>query len=260
MARLSFSCTWKQNELIVSPDELVENYLFGISLCDQDGHKMSNEQVKFYIQAATEEIEKDLDIKMMPQVIYESLDFFINEWKAWGYVRTSYPINKPFKLHGFIQDIKQIEYPTEWLSYRRTNDGVSQYRNLYIIPGVGQATTNSMVSSGITPHLGFFGNSHIPNYWRVEYCTGFHRVPRDLLDFISKLATLNIFHQLGDIILGAGIASQSIGIDGLSQSISSTSSATNAGYGARITGYLDSMKKSLPRLRAVYKGVTMTSM
>jgi len=75
---------------------------------------------------------------------------------------------------------------------------------------------------------------------------------------IGKLAAINIFHQLGDIILGAGIASQSLGIDGLSQSISTTSSATNAGYGARITGYLADLKQARVDLKNKYDGNALT--
>ena len=57
---------------------------------------------------------------------------------------------------------------------------------------------------------------------------------------------------------GAGIASYSLGIDGLSQSISSTSSATNAGYGARILGYVDDLKKVLPILISKYGGMSLS--
>lgn len=59
-------------------------------------------------------------------------------------------------------------------------------------------------------------------------------MPMDLINLTGKLATFGPLGIAGDLILGAGIAAQSIGVDGLSQSISSTSSATNAGYGARI--------------------------
>ena len=37
--------------------------------------------------------------------------------------------------------------------------------------------------------------------------------------------------------------------DSLSQSISSTSSATNAGYGARVIGYQDQIKNSLETIK-----------
>ena len=48
----------------------------------------------------------------------------------------------------------------------------------------------------------------------------------------------------------------SLGVDSLSQSISSTSSATNAGYGARVIGYQDQIKNTLPTLISKYGGFT----
>ena len=73
-----------------------------------------------------------------------------------------------------------------------------------------------------------------PNYWHAKYLTGFKKIPNDLLNVLGMLASINVLNIAGDIILGAGIASYSLSLDGLSQSISSTSSATNSGYGARI--------------------------
>ena len=244
----------------MSPTEMLETYFYGIKLTAQDGKIISEEMMKFYLQAALEEVENSLDIKMIPQIISEDKDFQFNDYMAWGYMVMTYPIVEGFKLEGYINDVIQIEYPKEWLSVKQTNDKKNFSRNLHLVPTNGTATSNSVVFSGITPHLGFFGNKQIPNYWRPQYCTGFHKLPFDLLNFIGKMASINVFHILGDIILGAGIASQSIGIDSLSQSISTTSSATNAGYGARVTGYIADMKMQWPKLKGFYKGFTMTSL
>lgn len=259
MPSITLKCPYGQNELIMSPAEMLETYFYGIDIC-KDGKIISNEMMTMYLKSATEEVERSLDIKILPQIIHESHDFWLNDWKAWGYIPLTYPAKKAFDLEGYISDVQQIKYPTEWLNTRKTNDGYLYSRNLYLLPTAGTAQSNAVVVSGITPHLGFFGNKQIPNYWRATYCTGFDDIPKDLLNFIGKLASINLFHILGDIILGAGIASQSIGIDGLSQSISTTSSATNAGYGARITGYLADMKLTWPKLKAQYKGFTHTSL
>ena len=95
----------------------------------------------------------------------------------------------------------------------------------------------------------------MPNYWKMKYVSGFDLVPPDLIEAIGKMAAICIFHPLGDLILGAGIASASLSLDGLSQSVSTTSSATNAGYGSRILGYTNDLKQAIPRLKATYKGI-----
>ena len=65
-------------------------------------------------------------------------------------------------------------------------------------------------------------------------------------------ASLGVLDIAGDLVAGAGIASISIGVPGLNQSIGTTSSATNSGYGARIKSYSERMKEALPLLKRYY--------
>lgn len=250
----------KNNGLPIGPTEISSLYFFGIPIVDPSGNSMSENDIAFQIRQATEEIEGYLNCKLTKQVIEESQSYQLNDYKAWGYIPSSYPIVCAESLTGFLGKVEQVVWPKSWLSVKKTNDGIGYHRQAFIVPTAGAVETDTVVYSGIVPHMGWYGMSTIPNYWRFLYVTSFDRTPEDILSAVGKLATINIFHQLGDIILGAGIASQSIGIDGLSQSISTTSSATNAGYGARITGYLNDLKQQLPRLKAKYDGINITSM
>lgn len=90
--------------------------------------------------------------------------------------------------------------------------------------------------------------------WAVE-CP--HAIPRDVLHLGGMYATMWALNPAGDMIAGAGIASKSIGVDGLSQSISTTASATNAGYGSRLIQYWNDIKRQLPALRAKYRQGSM---
>lgn len=250
----------KNSGLPISASELTSRYFFGIPIIDQSGNAMQPADIEFYIRAAKEEIEGYLNLKLSKQIIEESKDYYRTDYKYWGIVPTSYPCVKPLKLTGLLGTISQVEFPEDWLSVKKTNDGIGYERGIKLVPTAGSTVNQSAVYSGISPNAGWWGQRSIPNYWNIVYCTSMLKVPEDILDIVGKLASINIFHQLGDIILGAGIASQSIGIDGLSQSISTTSSATNAGYGARITGYLDDLKKNLPKLKAKYDQFEMLSM
>jgi hypothetical protein len=90
--------------------------------------------------------------------------------------------------------------------------------------------------------------------WKVVYKAGFlpGKCPLNIKELIGMKAAMGPLNIAGDLIAGAGIASKSIGIDGLSQSISTTSSATNAGYGARILQYNKEIKERLQRLKDYY--------
>jgi hypothetical protein len=255
VATLRFKTLYKVNsDLIVSPAELIEMYFFGTYPRTVDGENMSEETIRHYIQAAQQEIEKYLTLKFKKQVINETVDFIGSDYRHWGYLKTTYPVLHTDTLTGSLSNMRQIEYPKEWLSARKSVNDIYE-RNIYLVPAAGSARTTGVVYSGVMPQLGFLSVDFIPNYWKTRYVTGFERVPETIIKAVAQLAALPIFMILGDLILGAGIASQSISIDGLSQSISSTSSATNAGYGARVQELRNNLKDELPKLKDAYVGI-----
>jgi len=261
MPELKLTISQNKNEgLIMSPFELEETYLFGVKIQDGNGNEIAEHVKKMYIRSAQEEIEKYLNIKLLKQIIVESREFYRDDFRHWNYIRVSYPAEKALKLQGFISDQIQIEYPSDWLTVKKSNEG-HFWRHIHVVPNQGgQTITSGVIFSGITPQLGLLAFDKIPDYWEVRYCTGFDSIPNDILNVIGKLAAINLFHIAGDLILGAGIASTSIGIDGLSQSISTTSSATNAGYGARILGYIEDLNRTLPNIRNHYKGFNLITL
>jgi hypothetical protein len=87
----------------------------------------------------------------------------------------------------------------------------------------------------------------------VEYTA--YNVDPLILRAISLLAAMLPLNIAGDLIAGAGIASQSLSIDGLSQSIATTASATSAGYGARIIQYQKELSQVMSVLRGEYSRV-----
>ncbi len=87
--------------------------------------------------------------------------------------------------------------------------------------------------------------------FRLEWIA--HQVPADVLDAIGNMASRNALNIAGDLIAGAGIASKSVSQDGLSQSINTTASATNSGYGARIIQFEKYLDVLMPSLVAKYR-------
>lgn len=60
-----------------------------------------------------------------------------------------------------------------------------------------------------------------------------------------------------DLVLGAGIANQSVSIDGLSQSIGTTQSAMFGAASARCEEYRKDIELLVPVLRQKYQGIKM---
>ena len=251
----------KNDNLTISPTELLERYFFGISICTANGERLPNETILQKIKAAQSFMENFLQVKFTKQIMREKKDFMMSEWKSWGYLGVQFFVKKVFELSGYISEIQQILYPSDWVSVNLPNDERLLSRQIHLVPsGTSTAQTNSVVYSGISPHLGFFGMQSIPNYWEVIYCTGFDEIPEDILDAIGKIASMQLFAILGDILLGAGIASQSLSFDGLSQSIATTQSAENSAFSARVRQYQSELKVDLPRMKDYYLGINWISM
>lgn len=258
---MNFVCSYRVNEkgMIISPSELKDLYFYGIPIVEKNGTQMPEVSIETYIRSAQKQIEGYLNLKLVKQIIEERVPFYVEDFDKYNYIQSSYPVRKAFRMQGWIANVQQVEYPKEWLTVRTTNDGETYHRRIHLIP-VGSTEGQYMTFNGLQPYIGMHGRAGIPDYWKIAYCTGFDRIPEDIITVIGKYASIMIFHQLGDIILGAGIANMSLGVDGLSQSIGTTSSATNAGYGARIIGYINDLKLELPRLKDKYTGFVFTAL
>lgn len=263
MPTINFVISYGKNEgLIISPSELTEQYFHGIPMCTVDGRTLSQETIREKIVIAQDVVEKLLQIKLNKQVISEQTDFNRGDWNAFGFNAMSSLIKAPLSLTGFIGTVKQIEYPLEWLSVNKPSEESWCNRNVHIVPAgsTSASTTNSVIFSGITPHLGFLGLQSIPNYWEFKYVTGFDKVPASVRDLVGKLAALQILGILGDIILGIGVTSQSLTLDGLSQSVATSRSGQTNLFGARMKQYSDETLATSKQLRDYYVGITFFAM
>jgi hypothetical protein len=79
-------------------------------------------------------------------------------------------------------------------------------------------------------------------------------LPADLKQAVAvKAATLLLLHVAGDLIIGAGIATQSVSVDSLSTSVGTTSSAMYSGYSARAENLDKQYKLLMSGLRSQYR-------
>ncbi len=107
----------------------------------------------------------------------------------------------------------------------------------------------------------------VPNLWRITYDHGFADgcIPVAINDAIARLASIQALTTAGFLVIGAGIGSQSLSIDGLSQSISTTQSAENSIFSGNILDHKrvlfgerkDDPSALLSILKSYYKGMEM---
>jgi len=230
-----------RTEALITPSVLKRRYLHGVNTKDDDGKELSNQTLSELINNAVGWLEEELDIPIRPLVFseanenqewhdYRNVDTYWN----WNFIRLDvYPVlsvesvKVKFPTH---QDL--IEYPVSWFRVEE-DTGI-----LRLVPDSGSVPLVLTNTGVLLPHLAL-QRRLIPQMLQIEYTAGFEldKIPVLLNNIIGLRAAIDVLNIAGDLITGAGIASQSIGLDGLSQSIATTSSATNAGYGARIIQY-----------------------
>lgn len=259
MPKLSLNLKYgKNNGMILSPTEVKTIYLYGIRISSTDGSQFSDESFRFYIKEAQKIIENYLSIKIVKQMVEETTSYYKDSYiNNFPIMKTLYIVNKPLSMIGLLNTAEQVQYPEEWLSAAKKPDGIGNRRISVVPTGSVVPKSGDIILTGIMTQLGLQRLQNIPDYWSMQYITGFDldQLPSDVIGIIGKLATFGPLGIAGDLILGsAGIASQSLSIDGLSQSINTTSSATSSGYGARILLYQKEIKDTLGMIKNRYKG------
>jgi len=246
----------KNTGLVMNDRELLDLYFYGIDIVNFQGTGISSKTLMTYIKRAQSEFEKIFSIKLLKQLVEERSDYYRDEFRGSGYVNTKFNVFRAISLSGYLgENQKQLEYPIQWLTSNKVN-GIGVTRQIIVVPNSSAevVSINAALFAGSTlPHLGLINSKSIGSYWKVKYITGwnFKDVPFDLIEVIGKRASCNVFNMIGDYILGAGITSQSVSLDGLSQSSSSS------GYGTRIATYEREIKEFIAELRAIYAGITI---
>lgn len=238
---------------ILSVPELKARYLFGLDLTNDAGEPMPDSTYEHYILTAIRWFEHTLDISILPTQFVEKHDYHIQDFNAFQFIQLDqYPVIEVSEFRvQYPSGQNVVQFPEEWF---RVN---YEEGHIQIIPTAGTLSEMLIGQGGSFLPAIYNGLQHLPQLFEITYTAGFAdgRVPRNIVDLIGMFACLGPLNVFGDLIAGAGIASISLSLDGLSQNVATTSSATNAGYGSRIIQYLKQIKEQIPQLRRQYKRI-----
>jgi hypothetical protein len=259
MPTLELVCKYKKNTgAVLSPNELRDLYLYGINLKSRDGSELPVYVWEQKIKAAQEQVEKFLAIKLIRQLVSESLTYYRDDYlNNLPILNCSLPVNKPITLMGLLNNTEQLKYPIEWSNYYQDSDEIAT-RRINIVPsGTAIGVSTSVILMGVTAQLGIRSLNMVPNYWYVQYISGWKpgKLPIDILDVVGKLASVQILAIMGDLVLAPGLSGQSLSIDGLSQSLNTVISSKGGAFSGRISQYLQDIKDTLERLKRNYTGI-----
>jgi hypothetical protein len=235
---------------------LVDRYLTGLDLTDDNGNEYAAAFYTHAINSAISWIQAQLDLPVVETDVVERHDYDLRNYQQWQWLGLGkLPVQvspKPTVRYKY-NDFRVVEIPEDWIYLAEPTSG-----QLQIVPTMGSSLPLVSVIGGMPVWAGIspLGTARLPGWFEVEYRAGWadDEIPYDIQHLLGMFAARFALNTAGDLIAGAGVASFSIGVDGIHNSLSTTSSATNAGYGARILQYEKEMKDLIPLLRRRYHG------
>ncbi|MBO75980.1 MAG: hypothetical protein CME17_00995 [Gemmatimonadetes bacterium] len=242
--------------LVLTVDELKTNYLFGLDMTDDQGNEFPESLYEWYIKSAVSLAEQQLDLPIRPIKFSEEpeqLDLFRQDYNKFVQLQlNNFPVLSVEEVKIVVPtDQTVINYNLDWLQI----DKIAGQLN--IIPGSGNSGVMALGAAGVMLPFYYRSTNYLPLVFKVKYTAGFTDVPYSIKNYVGMMAAIGPLHLAGDLIIGAGISQQTIGMDGLTQQISSTASATNSGFGARIVNYTKQLQRERETIRAYYKGAMM---
>lgn len=240
----------------VTPDDCRYTFLWGTDFKATNGAYFSDEQIQWFIDAATSEMERLLNITLKKKVIKSQLSItglkkgvdYDEEEALYDYTQ------RKIQRYGMIQtksrpiiDITRCEL---------INRGETSNMDLMdsIVPDKKQGVikflkrpfnadnTHKLISNSLCRYGSETFQPHL--FYAVDYSAGYEssdELPKDLRQMIGKVAAISLLNIIGDGLM-SGFSSSSLSMDGISESFSSTQSATSAYFGARIKVYQDEVK------------------
>jgi len=247
-----------QEDLVMTADELKKIFLFGVDLTDDDGNPYPKELLEFYIKAAQQWLEVEIGgLKLCETTIPEQHDYRLTDYIQYSFIKLfRYPVQQVDQVAiQFPLSKNLLVFDSTW--YRTESAGAQ----INLFPTQGTFSSIILSQGGSYVPLVYSGIEFVPHVMHVQYQAGFKKgqIPANILNIIGMKAALGPLNIAGDLIAGAGIATKSISIDGISQSIGTTASATNAGYGARILQYEKQISAEIPKLRDYYLGLQLVT-
>lgn len=230
---------------VVTADDVRFTYLWGTDFKAANGQSFSDEQIRYFVNSSTASIARQLDITIKRVSIKSDLsegeaderespyDFRLDKIARYAVIKTrSRPI---IKLHSLRLISALSSQELKSFTVVDKTKGILKLLRRPIAP------TDTM--RGIGGAIGMYGAQTLaPHlFYAIDYDAGFESsdlISEDLREVIAKHAAVSLLNIVGDGLM-SGFSSSSLSMDGLSESFSSTQSATSAYFGARIKEYKD---------------------
>lgn len=216
--------------------ELRSRYLLGWNGADPEtGTEFKPADFQYHLDLGYAVLSDLLGMPIFEETVTnEAHDYYADDYERWMWLHLyRYPVISVTSVQGqFPQAQAPIVFPIEWAVVDKAAG------HLQMIPTGGSIAQFMIGSTSLFLPLIQRGG-YIPGFWQVTYQAGFdaESIPTDINDAAAKLASMSIANVLGDLIGGVGVLGASIGLDGLSEFLSLSKSATTSALYSRILAY-----------------------
>lgn len=239
----------------VTPDDLRYTYLWGTDFKATNGQSFTDAQVQYFIDAAITELERELNICIRKRVIRCNPD-------ERNLIRTTKTVQGDYDEEEPPYKYKKEEINSRGMITTRQRPVIKVTKcellnygsgSMDLLPGAyiekkkgvinftKRPWRNSDTYNNVSKVLYPYGENTLRTYmyYAVDYEAGYETsddIPEDLRQVIGKHCAISLLNIIGDGLM-SGFSSSSLSMDGISESFSSTQSATSAYFGARIAVY-----------------------
>lgn len=255
---------YKDAEGYPTPYYIRNKQLFGIPPYDMDGRLLGDTAFQNAIEAAILRVENELGITLrrrlcpgvpgtlnplnLPTLDEPGYDYDPARFRNYSYIRLRHkPVMAVESVELWIGTRRVMKMPPEWIMLNK------KIGDIQVLPGALAGLSIGAAGAALPLLRINTGGAPIPHLWRVSYEAG---MPADasIFEVVSWIAASQLLIVIASAV-DAGIASQSVSVDGISESVSTTASAENSLYGANITELGKRIKEWFEKQGPSYSGI-----
>jgi hypothetical protein len=241
---------------IVTADDLRYTFLWGVDFKASNGASFTDPQIEYQVDVALKQIERQLNItlkktriKCVPdrRGLQKGIDYDEEE-NYYTYSRAK------IQRNGLIDLRKRPVLSVSRLDLMSRHNSVYSLLDAYTLDKTkGRITffnrlpkiddSYRAVQVAAYPYGSETWERNL--LYAIDYIAGYEKaddVPADLRDVVAKKGAIALLNNIGRGLM-SGFSSSSLSMDGVSESFSSTQSATSAYYGADIKQYQDEIEQ-----------------
>lgn len=181
--------------------------------------------------------------------IVNPLTYFLpHDGSSWIQIQTQFPqLLRVDSLYGAIANTRIIDIDLEWIE-------IAQQGGLIQLVPFNQEIAFDFI--GLMRANALHNSTELPNFWHFNMIAGLRDAPAVIREVVAKKAAINALAVAG-MALRPGVGSLSLSRDGVSESVSYTTSAQYGIYTGIINTYKEWIDDHLPAMKGKYRGPTL---